>query len=208
MPEPKSSKIIPLRPADGLRDRPDDDLMKLAAAGRRDAFSVLVERHGARVFRLCMRLTGWDAPLSEELAQEVWVAVWASRARYEPSGEFSAWLLSAARNRCSNARRDQMRRTRVLTNEAAPDVTTTSSGVEPAQLDEILAREDQRRLQAAIEVLPPQLREAVALRFGDALPYDAIAKAVGANESTVRSRVFHALKKLRGLLEPSQGESQ
>lgn len=78
---------------------------------------------------------------------------------------------------------------------------------EPEQLDAILAREDERRLQAALETLTPELREAVALRFGDALPYDAIAQAVGINESTARSRVFHALKKLRGLLGPSNGGS-
>lgn len=111
-----NTNVVPLRAAPGLPDRSDDELMRLAAAGRRDAFSVLAERHGSRVFGLCLRLTGWEAPLAEELAQEVWVTVWTSRGRYEPAGEFSAWLLRSTRNRCMNARRDHGRRARVLTN--------------------------------------------------------------------------------------------
>ncbi|MFO0734966.1 MAG: RNA polymerase sigma factor [Labilithrix sp.] len=179
---------------DALDDRDDDALMLLAAAGRRDAFRVLVERHARRVFRFCLRLTN-DRRVAEELAQETWLAAWNARETYQPEGQFAIWLLVAARNRCLNAKRGQTRRERVMVTDNEADAAESAK-----QLDRIIATEERRRVHDALAELPAPMREAVTLRYAESLAYEQIASVVGANESTVRSRVFHGVKKLHQLL--------
>lgn len=173
-----------------LSDRDDDALMLLSAAGQRDAFRVLVERHAQGVFRFCVRLTN-DRRIAEELAQETWCSVWNSRNAYVPGGQFTIWLLVAARNRCLNSKRGDKRRERVLTTDNDADAAESAK-----QLDRLIKEEERRRVNEALAELPAPMREAVTLRYAESLAYEQIAEVVGANESTVRSRVFHGVKKL------------
>lgn len=203
MPSP-ASNVVPLHAASSLLERDDDSLMLLASAGQREAFRVLVERHARRVVRFCSRMTG-DARLAEEIAQETWLSVWSSRSSYEPNGQFVVWLLVAARNRCLNSRRDVARRARVLVPETT-DLAETA-GDDPAALDRLIAAEERRRVQRALDELPAAMREAVMLRFGETLAYEQIAEVTGTNASTVRSRVFYGVKKLHELLTGRKGDS-
>jgi RNA polymerase sigma-70 factor (ECF subfamily) len=188
-----------------LGERDDDALMLLASRGRRDAFRVLVERHASRVLRFCTRMTS-DRRVAEELAQETWLAVWAARETYKPNGQFVVWLLVAARNRCLNARRGDARRSRVLVAASGEGLDETTAN-DPAQIDRLIAAEERHRVLAALADLPAQMREAVTLRCAEALAYEEIAKVTGATASTVRSRVFYGVKKLRELLDGSLGKS-
>jgi RNA polymerase sigma-70 factor (ECF subfamily) len=182
---------------DPLPERSDHELMALAAAGQRDAFAVLVGRHGQRVCEFCVKMMG-DRRAGEDVAQEAWLALWAARGRYRPSQRLEAFLFTIARNHCRNALRGRRRRDRVVTSEPAPEV---ARGDDASLIDAILDQERQRRVHAAALALPAKLREAVLLRFVAGLDYPAISIAVGRNESTVRSRVFHGLRLLREHLE-------
>jgi RNA polymerase sigma-70 factor, ECF subfamily len=198
--EPSRANVVPLR-REGplLADRDDDALMMLASSGRRDAFRILVERHARRVVRYCARMTG-DARTAEELAQDTWLAVWANRETYKPSGQFVVWVLVAARNRCLNKRRNEGRRARVLV-DGATEPALEMAAEDPAQLDALIANEESRRIRLALAELPAPMREALVLRYSEALAYEQIAEVTGANTSTVRSRVFHGLKKLHDLVK-------
>lgn len=180
--------------AERLADRDDDALMLLAGAGRRDAFRVLVERHAQRVFRFCFRLTN-DRGVAEEVAQETWLSIWNARQTYRPEGQFGVWLLVSARHRCLNVKRGRVRRDRVLVPDAEADAAESAK-----QLDRLVAAEERRRVNDALGELPAPMREALTLRYAESLAYEQIATVVGANESTVRSRVFHGVKKLHRLL--------
>lgn len=205
MPPAAASNVVPLRgPSGPLGERDDDSLMLLASAGQRDAFRVLVERHASRVVRFCSRLVG-DARVGEELAQETWLAVWAARTTYKANGQFVVWLLVAARNRCLNSRRNLARRSRVLVGETSD--FTEAAADDPAALDRLIADEERRRVELALSELPEAMREAVVLRYAETLAYEQIAEVTGANASTVRSRVFHGVKKLHSLLTGTKGES-
>ncbi|HVH46065.1 MAG TPA: RNA polymerase sigma factor [Labilithrix sp.] len=200
MTDPLPSNVVPLRRPPGvpLAERDDDALMLLASGGQRDAFRVLVERHGSRVVRFCTRMTS-DRRIAEELAQETWLSVWGARDTYKPNGQFVVWLLVAARNRCLNARRGDARRSRVFVAEPEGGFDDAPAD-DPAQLDRLIAAEERRRVARALAELPAPMREAVTLRYADALAYEQIAEVTGANASTVRSRVFHGVKKLHELL--------
>lgn len=187
-------------PSRSLADRTDDDLMLLAAGGStagRAAFETLVRRHAARVLAFTRRLVG-DREAGEELAQEIWFAVWDRRAAYRPEGKFVVWLFTIARNRARNAHRATASR------GASVEADETIGDPSPSELDRLVAKERRARVDRAMQNIPEQSREAILLRFGQELPYDTLARVLDTNESTARSRVFHGLRELRRRLK---GES-
>lgn len=185
----------PEPPQNALAERTDDELMQLAQAGLKSAFEVLVARHARRVVALCSRFVN-DAQLGRELAQDTWVMVWQRREGYRTEGGFVPWLVTVARNHCRN----QLRRRKLAAahDHAAPAVELQSS---PAQLDDLLVEERRRRVRLALAELSLPLREAVLLRYAEELRYDQMTAVVGSGESTLRSRVHHALKALKQKLE-------
>ena len=186
------------RSAVGLAERDDDALMRLASAGTRPAFAALVARHAGRLNGFCIKMTS-DRRTGEDVAQETWLQLWASRKRYKPEGKFDSFLYTIARNRCRNALRSARRRGRVQSDVELD--TESFSSDEPSHLDAILDNERRDRVHRAMATLSPKFREALLLRYSQDLDYAQIATIVGRSESTVRSRVHHGIKKLRTSLE-------
>jgi RNA polymerase sigma-70 factor (ECF subfamily) len=194
--------IIPLplgpkRPAE-LRARTDDELMRLAAGDLAEAYDELVHRHAGPLRAFCSRMLG-NPGRGDDVAQEVFLEVWRTRARYQAQGRFRAFLFTAARNRCLRAIRDQRPR-------PSPDgPEADSSDSTASQLDALLEAERRRRLADHIAQLSPKLREAIWLRFSADLDFDEVARAARCPVETARSRVFLALKRLRSLLGDEEG---
>ena len=180
---------------DALPARSDDELMELARAGLRSAFAVLVERHAEQLVATCARFVN-DAQLGRELAQDAWVTVWRRRDAYRAEGNFVAWLTTIARNNCRN----QLRRRRLAASAAGGAQLEEPYG-SPAQLDALLIEERRRRVRSALAELAFPLREALLLRYAEGLRYDEMTSLVGSGESTLRSRVHHALRILKRKLE-------
>jgi RNA polymerase sigma factor (sigma-70 family) len=194
MPSPRLVRLVPGL----LPERSDDELMTLAQAGMREAFTVLIERHADRLVQACSRLLN-DADAGAELAQETWVTVWTQRSRYRAEGKFIVWLITAARNRCRN----HIRRQGVAKHHALQSAADRADPPTPEQIDRLLVEERRRRVRDALARLPEKIREAVLLRYAEELRYDEMAEILGALESTLRSRVHHGLRLLQSLLEKS-----
>lgn len=172
--------------------RPSDDaLMALAATDRR-AFAELVTRHEAALRRLAGLLIG-DPERARDLVQDAFVLAWERRLTYQPRGQLKAWLAGIVRNLCARDRRKA--KVRAFFGLATPPAWT-----EPARLEdpftELAAADRDRVLAAALQRLPPKMREALALRFVEGLDYDAMAVVLDVSASTLRSRVFHGLAQL------------
>ena len=180
--------VIPLRKP-GLAERSDDELMQLAATGLDEAFALLVRRHQGQVRGYCSRRCGGPAA-GDDVAQEVFVELWRTRSRYEPRGRFRSYLYTIVQTRVLNA---VQRRPREV--ELDHDIPLPGQ-----ELDAILAAERQRRLCQKLALLPSGLREALLLRFSAGLDYGEMAEVLKRSQSTVRSRVFHGLLRLRKLL--------
>lgn len=179
-----------------IASRVDEELMTAAAAGSKAAFAVLVERYMQRVVSYCAKVAG-DRPSGEELAQDTFLQIWARRASYRPERPFAVFLFTAATNRCRNHRRGWRRRLRWQVDDAADIDRSSTAALDADQLDALIAQERQRRVHQAAGLLPAKQREAVLLRFDQGLSYPEIAIIVGRPEATVRTRIFHGLKKLR-----------
>jgi RNA polymerase sigma-70 factor, ECF subfamily len=182
------SAVIPLRkPA--LAERTDDELMQLASAGVDEAFAQLVRRYAGQVRGYCARRCGGGGA-GDDVAQEVFMELWRTRGRYEPRGKFRSFLFTIVHTRVLNA---VMRRPQEV--ELAHDIALPSQ-----ELDAVLVAERGRRLRQKLSLLPPRLQEALLLRFSGGLDYAEMAEVLKRSQSTVRSRVFHGLMRLRNLL--------
>jgi len=197
-----TANVIPITAARrrALADRSDDELMRLARTGDSPAFAVLVERHMPRLTDFCVKMA-CDRDTGRDLAQEVWVRIWGSRERYAPAGRFESYLFTVARNLCKNLRRDRGRRGQVIV--AARDDGEIAAAPSPSidSVDELLAREQSDRVYRAVADLPQKFREAILLRFAAGLDYAQISDVIGRGESTIRSRVYHGLRRLRQVLD-------
>ena len=195
---PPAGDVVPLRPKDHVpgqalpgeaKERSDDELMQLAAGGSDDAFALLVRRYQGQVRSYCAWRCGGVAT-GDDVAQEVFVELWRTRARYEPRGRFRAFLFTIVHTRALNA---VLRRPRE--EELACDMP-----VQTAEVDAFLEADRARRLHQKLDLLPKKLREALLLRFSAGLGYVEMAQVLRRSQSTVRSRVFYGITRLRELV--------
>lgn len=195
-------RIVPLREprqpvVDRLEDRADEELMALVRLGTRPAFRVLVVRHAEKVAGFCARVSG-DRAGAGEIAQDVWLAIWDARERWEPRSTFRSYLYTVAFTRARNHGRARRRRAAVFA--AEPLEVESVAGSDTLEIDRLLEHERRERVFTAVSELPEPMREAVILRFVDELSYEEMEAVLSANASTLRSRVHHALARLKDRL--------
>ena len=183
-------------------DAPPSDARLIRESRRRpDAFVEVCERHAAD-------LTAWlrgqtrNADVADELLAETLAQAWRSRRRYRDPGTGSAkpWLFGIARNLHLRYRREGAVETRARRRLGM--ATGTSDGDPFADVDNRLAAATEGRVLAdGIAMLPPEQREALALRIVGERDYDEIAAELAIRPATARTRVFRALSALRTHLE-------
>ncbi len=178
---------------------PDWDLVARVAAGDRDAFGELVERHHRRLLRVCERLLG-DAEEARDAVQEVFLKVMVKAGGFRPKALVSTWLYRVAVNHCLNVlRRRRLRRWVSLS--AAEDDDAMAPPLEPAEERADPHRElDARRrwgvVHRAINGLPPSQRAVLVLARFEELSYKEIAETLGITLGAVESRLFRAMRAL------------
>jgi RNA polymerase sigma-70 factor (ECF subfamily) len=175
----------------------DTALMLRVKAGDRDAFRELVERHQRAVIQTIWRAVG-DAWVAEDLAQRVFVQVYRSAKRYQPTAKFTTWLFTIVHNTVLNEHR---RRHRHLAEslEALPEPVDTRA-VDPAR--EATQRELREKINEAIQTLPAQQRTAVILCRFEERSYEEIAATLGCSVPAVKSLLHRARVTLKERLQP------
>jgi RNA polymerase sigma-70 factor (ECF subfamily) len=185
----------------------DLELMMRVRGGDAEAFAALVERHQHRVIGTIARMLG-SPEEAEDLAQQVFVRVWKSAPRWEPSAKFTTWLLTITRNLVFNETRRRSRaRTVPLEEESdrGPRDYADTSVRSPA--DSLAMDELEEAIDAAIQSLAEQPRMALVLRRYEEMSYEEIARVLGSTVPAVKSMLFRARAELRerlgGWLEES-----
>jgi RNA polymerase sigma-70 factor (ECF subfamily) len=191
---------------------PGDDaaLVERARAGDREAFRALVESHLPQVWRVVWRILRHRED-TEDVVQEVFLAAHSALGDYRGDARFSTWLHRIAVNRAlhhHDRAAERLRRASRPLEEPAEDdgedrVVTfpalAAGGLSPLQ--ELEMKELKRRLAECLEKLPAAWRAALALRDGESLPYEEIARGLGIALGTVRSRLARARLSLRRCIE-------
>lgn len=194
---PATASALTLRIMDAATEPGDDALMLAYAAGDVAAFEKLYARHRGRLYRFLLRQAR-DPALADEIFQDVWQRVIAARRQWTPDAAFSTWLFRIAHNRMNDYWRAQKHR------PVAPDDAEERAArvPDPHTPERTLSEfEQRRRLQQALDELPDEQREVVALRLEQELTLEEIGSITGVGRETVKSRLRYAMDKLRSRLQ-------
>ncbi len=197
----------------------DTDLMLVerTVAGDQKAFELLVLKYQRRIERLIGRMVR-DTDLVEDIAQETFIRAYRALAQFRGEAQFYTWLYRIAVNTAKKALVDMKRDPTVSESalKGGSDDEDETSGVEneltTAETPEtvLAAKEIGAAVNAAMEALPEELRQAVTLREIEGLSYEEIAEMMNCPIGTVRSRIFRAREaisaKIKPLLENQSGK--
>ena len=195
--------------ADVRRDRrleelDDADLVAEVRARRPEAVDVLWRRHSSAVLGVARRVTG-NAPLAEEVLQEVFLRLWRAPERFDSTrGALRSFLLMEANGRSIDAIRSDVSRRGLETRTARSD-RTDADPVAAEVWDGSVAD----HLREALDQLPDGEREAIELAYYGHHPYKVVATILGVPEGTVKSRIRAGLARMRDrLVAVDLGEQQ
>ena len=169
-------------------------LRRYATERTEEAFAELVRRHLPLVYSAAVRRLSGDTHRAEDVAQAVFCAVARDAHRLAQHSALTGWLYTATRNAVIDEIRTAQRR-RAREEEAhimQATLLETETPTDWSQLRPVL--------DAAMDELSSDDREAVLLRFFQGRPFAEIGTTLGLSEDTARKRVDRALDKLRGLL--------
>jgi RNA polymerase sigma-70 factor (ECF subfamily) len=174
-------------------------LLDQAQAGDAEAFGEICRGHGSRLLRQAITLCG-NPTLAEDLAQDTLVEAWKCLRRYNGHCQFFTWLCAILLNRYRNALREN--RLRPASTPGARDqdefekqTNLPDHAALPDQAVEM--REQAVLVRQCVQALPAKHQQVIHLRFYVDDSLEGIAAALGCSVGTVKSRLFHALDKLR-----------
>jgi len=177
----------------------DTRLMLRVQKGSEEAFSRLIRRNQQILMNLFRRL-GADVHDAEDAVQETFLRVFKFRGRYRPDAPFRVFLFTLARH----ALTDLWRRTQRWRRHETPGVEVETAPAR-TRLDQNLRMD----LNQALAGLPPGHRMVLVFNLYGGLKYEEIARVMEIPTGTVKSRVYHALRKLRETMEHEvQGRSE
>lgn len=183
----------------------DADLVRAIANGQHAALEELYARYGRIVYSLARRIVV-DSGLAEDVAQEVFLALWRDPAKYEGSrGAFGTWLLSLTHHRAVDAvrREESVRRRR---NKAAEQLAAGApTDAEPAVIEQAWFAVRRDRVKLALGNLPEQQREALTLAYFGGYTQREVAALTGSPLGTVKTRMLAGMRRLREDLAAPDG---
>ena len=185
---------------------PDDQLMLAYAAGDAAAFEALYARHEGSLFRFVRRLLGASLEAqADEVFQDTWMRIVASRASFSPQGAaWRTWAFTIAHN----AAMDRLRRSgREVSVDLQDDATDTLDWLadkldmsHPSSEDLAFWRAAGQQLLHCLDELPEAQRAAFLLHHEDGASVEDLARRLGLQFETAKSRLRYALQKLRGCM--------
>ena len=172
----------------------DEDLLQRIAAGDRLAMRVLFSRHQLRLHRFVLRVVR-DEAVAEDAVSDTFLDVWRKAGDFEGKSQVSTWLMSIARFKALSA----LRRRR----ESGLDEDWAAGIEDEADTPEVISqkRDKGAAIRLCMERLTPEHREVLDLVYYHETSVEEVAEIVGIPEGTVKTRLFHARKKLAELLK-------
>jgi len=171
-----------------------------AQAGDAEAFGEICRVYETRLLRHALSLCG-NGTIAEDLAQDTLVEAWKNLGRYEGRCQFFTWLCAILLNRYRNTRRAK-RAVAFSALEREPETEGRLNQVadEHASPDEATQSAERAAcVRECMNALPIKHQQVIYLRFFVDDSLEGIAAGLGCSVGTVKSRLFHALEKLRSM---------
>ncbi len=173
------------------------ELIRRACEGDERAARGLHDRYAPRVYAVVRRIAGAD-DLAKDYAQEAWIRAFRALPTFRGEARFSTWLHRIAVN--AALQMDRKQKTRREREAPLPEVVP----VAPQVRDVLL----QRRLEEALDQLPPRMRQVIVLHDVEGRTHEEIAEALGVAPGTSKSQLFKARAKMRGMLADYEQEAK
>lgn len=170
----------------------DVELCSYAAAGERRAFGELVRRHGSSVRHLLRRM-GAQAALSDDVAQDAFLAAFERIAEFRGEGTFAGWVKKIAARLYLRRLQREKRLSALAAEEGSIEEIDMGAGDANHRID----------LDEALKGLSPAERLCVSMCYGAGLSHGEAADALNLPLGTVKSHVKRGLEKLRARLAPA-----
>ena len=170
-----------------MQDEPPRDLLQRFVHGDRDAFEQLFRQFEREVYRWILRIVR-DPPAADDVLVDAFWRAYRSRARFDPSRSFGAWMRRIATNAALEQLK-QMQRRRSVPLEEAPAAVSRNEAASDGATADLVAR--------AFRALPPKLMVVATLALIEERPQAEIADALDVPIGTVKSRLFRATQRLR-----------
>jgi RNA polymerase sigma-70 factor (ECF subfamily) len=189
----------------------DRELIGLAQKGDKAAFRKLVDRHQRRAFAIAVGLVR-DENDAREIVQEAFLRVYRGLNAFQGGSSFFTWLYRIVTNLAIDLMRKPGRRdAELLDNQSADEdanadfpLVSRIDGADP--IDVMRRREIAKRIQAALDSLPPYHRGVILMREVEGMSYEEMAQAMGVSKGTIMSRLFHARQKMQRALADCYAE--
>ena len=180
----------------GVEETLDAALLERVAKNDRQAITLLYQRHHLRLYRFLLRFVKTEAQ-AEDLVNETFIDVWRSAGKFEGRSQVSSWILSIGRNKAISLMRK--RSDAELNDEYASGLEDESDTPEVSTLK----LDKAALMRQCIDKLSDEHREVIDLVYYQEKAIKEIAIILSVPENTVKTRVFHARKKLSDLLSKS-----
>jgi RNA polymerase sigma-70 factor (ECF subfamily) len=182
-----------------VKDTSDSDLMREVRGGRTASLATLFERHHARLYRYCLRMTG-SRSAAEDLVQDVFMKMLKYKATFKDDSEFVPWMFGIGRNACLA----HLKRT---ANDRFTDADVDRAPAEEAADEHHRDGQDELVRRALLQ-LPADRREVLVLSRYEYKSYDEIARSLECSVGAVKVRVHRAMKQLREIYLDMSGERE
>lgn len=194
-----------LRPL-SLGKASDEELMRRVQNGDRGAYGLLYERYSPAVLSYLYRMLGSTADV-EEIGQETFLRAFKFAATYRYPQKFSNWLFTIARNQAINQirrrKRSPVRSAAELNLEGVDESTPSAVAIRAFgenNAGALVKREEIQKMLGALDDLPADQKEVIVLGIFQDLTYNEMEQITGTKAVTLRSRMFHGLRRLAKML--------
>jgi RNA polymerase sigma-70 factor, ECF subfamily len=184
-----------------LTNLTDEKLVELAVSRDSEAFGEIVRRWERKIFALCFGMLGREDE-ARDAAQETFIAAYRNISNFRGEAKVSSWLHRIAVNQCLTTKR----RAKTRSEEFLDDETGEHDRVfvAPAHRSPARATEQTERLnivRQAVSSLPTDLRQVIVMKEFEEMTFQEISDTLELPLSTVKSRLYTALRQLRLKLE-------
>ncbi|MGI8884763.1 MAG: RNA polymerase sigma factor [Pyrinomonadaceae bacterium] len=184
-----------------LKNLTDEQLVGLAVSENPEAFGEIVKRWERKIFALCFGMLGSEAD-ARDATQESFISAYRNLANFRGEAKVSSWLHRIAVNQCLTIKRRAKTRSEDFLDEGESAEDRTF--VAPAHLSPARTIEQNERLtlvRQAVGSLPTDLRQVIVMKEFEEMTFQEISETLELPLSTVKSRLYAALKQLRLKLE-------
>jgi len=180
----------------GVDERGPEELLRLTALGREDAFERLYDTFGARVFGLARRIVR-DPSQAEEVAQEVFLEIWRRSSRFDArKGSATSWIMTLTHARSV----DRVRSAQASTDREQKVAHASTEREVDSVVEAVEASFERKAVQRCLGTLTELQRESITLAYYSGYTYREVAELLTAPLPTIKTRLRDGLIRLRDCL--------